>query len=78
MFNINWAANAGAELPRLIAAALAETNDVPALTAVPNYRPALAHLLVNIGFKKQTSYEVMVKPLAQTVSEMQQVFATVS
>ena len=78
MFNVNWAANAGAELPGLIAAALAETNDVPALTAVPSYRPALADLLINIGFKKQASYEVMVKPLAQTVSEIRQVFAAVS
>jgi hypothetical protein len=77
MFNVNWAANAGGELPGLIAAALAETNDVPALIAVPSYRPALADLLVNIGFKKQASYEVMVKPLAQTVSEIRQVFAAV-
>jgi len=35
-------------------------------------------LLINIGFKKQASYEVMVKPLAQTVSEIRQVFAAVS
>jgi len=78
MFNVNWATNAGGQLGGIVAAALKETDDVSAVTAVPDYKQALAHLLVNIGFKKQANYEVMVKPLTQPISEIQQVFAAVS
>jgi len=78
MFNVSWATNAGVQLRRIIAAALTKTDDVPAVTAVPDYKPSLAHLLVNIGFKKKANYEVMVKPLTQPISEIQQVLAAVS
>ena len=78
MFNVSWATNAGVQLRRIIAAALTKTDDVPAVTAVPDYKPSLAHLLVNIGFEKKANYEVMVKPLTQPISEIQQVLAAVS
>ena len=78
MFNVNWATNAGGQLGAIVAAALKETDDVSAVTAVPDYKPSLAHLLANIGFKKQATYEVMVKPLTQPISEIQQVLAAVS
>ncbi len=78
MFNINWSTEAGAELPGLVAAALAECKDVPVSTTVPEYRPALAHLLVTLGFEEKEQYEVMVKPLAQSVSETQRAFAAIS
>ena len=78
MFNVNWATNAGGQLGAIVAAALKETDDVSAVTAVPDYKPSLAHLLANIGFKKQATYEVMVKPLTQPTSEIQQVLAAVS
>ncbi len=78
MFNVNWATNAGGQLGAIVAAALKETDDVSAVTVVPDYKPSLAHLLANIGFKKQATYEVMVKPLTQPTSEIQQVFAAVS
>ena len=78
MFNVSWETNAGVQLRRIIAAALTKTDDVPAVTAVPDYKPSLAHLLVNIGFRKKANYEVMVKPLTQPISEIQQVLAAVS
>ncbi len=78
MFSINWATESGSNLPGLVAAALAESKDVPATTIVPEYRPALAHLLVTLGFTEQARYEVMVKPLAQTVTEAQKAFAAIS
>ncbi len=78
MFNLNWATDAGAELPGLVAAALAGGKDVQAATAVPDFRPALAHLLATIGFTEQAQYEVMVKPLAQTVTEAHRAFAAIS
>ena len=78
MFSLNWVTEAGSELPRLVAAALAESKDVPVSTAVPEYRPALSHLLVTLGFTERAQYEVMVKPLAQTVSAAHRVFAAIS
>jgi hypothetical protein len=78
MFNLNWASQAGAELPGLVAASLAESKDGPVMTSVPEYRPALSHLLVTLGFAEQAQYEVMVKPLAQTVTEAQRAFAAIS
>jgi len=78
MFNLDWAAEAGSELPGLVAAALATNKDIPVATAVPEYRPALSHLLVTLGFVEQAQYEVMVKPLAQTVAEAQSAFAAIN
>jgi len=78
MFNINWATEAGSNLPGLVAAALAESKDAPATTIVPEYRPALSHLLISLGFTEHAQYEVMVKPLAQTVTEAQKAFAAIS
>ncbi|MDG0870228.1 hypothetical protein [Candidatus Lucifugimonas marina] len=78
MFNLNWAAEAGSELPGLVAAALAASKDIPVSVAVPEYRPALSHLLVTLGFAEQAQYEVMVKPLAQTVTEAQKAFAAIN
>ena len=77
-FSLNWSTEGGTELPGLIAAALAECKDVPVSTTVPEYRPALAHLLVTLGFEEKEQYKVMVKPLAQTVSETQRAFAAIS
>jgi hypothetical protein len=78
MFSLNWSPEAGSELTGLVAAALADSKDVPVTTAVPEYRPALSHLLVTLGFEEQAQYEVMVKPLAQTVSDAKQAFAAIS
>ena len=78
MFSINWSTEGGNELPGLVAAALAECKDVPVSTTVPEYRPALAHLLVTLEFEEKEQYEVMVKPLAQTVSERAGAFAAIS
>ena len=80
MFNVNWGTNAEVHLEGIIAAALAlkETDDVSAVTAVPDYKQTLANLLENIGFNKQANYEVMVKPLTQPISGTKQVFAAVS
>ena len=78
MFSVNWATDAGSELPGLVATALAESKDVPVSAAVPEYRPALSHLLVTLGFEEQAQYEVMVKPLAQTVTEAQKAFAAIN
>ena len=78
MFSLNWASGAGSELPGLVVAAMADSKDVPVSTAVPEYRPALSHLLVTLGFIEQAQYEVMVKPLAQTVAETQGAFAAIS
>jgi hypothetical protein len=78
MFSLNWSPDVGSELNGLVAAALADTKDVPVSTAVPEYRPALSHLLVTLGFAEQEQYEVMVKPLAQTVSEAKRAFAAIS
>jgi hypothetical protein len=77
-FSLNWAPDAGSELTGLVAAALADSKDVPVSTAVPEYRPALSHLLVTLGFEEQAQYEVMVKPLAQTVAEAARAFAAIS
>ncbi|HIF73153.1 MAG TPA: hypothetical protein EYQ61_11445 [Dehalococcoidia bacterium] len=77
-FSLNWAPEAGSELTGLVAAALADSKDVPASTVVPEYRPALSHLLVTLGFEEQAQYEVMVKPLAQTVAEANRAFAAIS
>ncbi|MCZ6539095.1 MAG: hypothetical protein O6922_04640 [Chloroflexi bacterium] len=78
MFNLNWSKEGGTELPGLVAAALAECKDVPVSTSVPEYRPALAHLLVTLGFEEQEQYELMVKPLARTISETQGAVAAIS
>jgi hypothetical protein len=78
MFNLNWSTDAGSELPSLVGAALADSKDVPVSTAVPEYRPALSHLLVTLGFEEQAQYEVMVKTLAQTVAESKRAFAAIS
>ncbi len=78
MFSLNWSTGAGTELPGLVAAAMAESKDVPVSTIVPEYRPALAHVLVTLGFEEKERYEVMVKPLAQTVSETASAFAAIS
>ena len=78
MFSLNWSTAGGSELPGLIAAALAECKDVPVATTVPEHRPALAHLLVTLGFEEKEQYVVMVKPLAQTVAETAKAFAAIS
>ncbi len=78
MFSLDWSTEGGRELPGLVAAAMAECKDVPVSTTVPEYRPALAHLLVTLGFEEKEQYEVMVKPLAQTVSERANAFAAIS
>jgi len=78
MFNLNWATDAAAELPGLVAAALAKSKDVPVSAAIPEHRPALSHLLVTLGFTEQAQYEVMVKPLAQTITEAKNAFAAIS
>ncbi len=78
MFKLNWSTEAGSELPGLIGAALAECKDVPVSTVVPDYRPALAHLLVTLGFEEKEQYVIMVKPLAQTVSKTAGAFAAIS
>ena len=78
MFSLDWSSEGGGELPGLVAAAMAECKDVPVSTTVPEYRPALAHLLVTLGFEEKEQYEVMVKPLAQTVSERANAFAAIS
>jgi hypothetical protein len=77
-FSLNWAPDAGSELTGLVAAALADSKDVPVSTVVPEHRPALSHLLVTLGFEEQAQYEVMVKPLAQTVAEAARAFAAIS
>jgi hypothetical protein len=77
MFSLNWAPDAGSELPGLVATALADSKDVSVTTAVPEYRPALSHLLVTLGFGEEAQYEVMVKQLAQTVSEAKRAFAAI-
>lgn len=78
MFVLTWSAEGGGELTGLVAAALAECKDVPVSTVVPEYRPALAYLLGTLGFEEQEQYAVMVKPLAQTVSETASAFAAIS
>jgi hypothetical protein len=78
MFDLNWATGAGSDLDGLVVAAMADSKDVPVSTAVPEHRPALSHLLVTLGFVEQAQYEVMVKPLAQTVAETQGAFAAIS
>lgn len=78
MFNLNWSTEAGSELSGLVGAAMAESKDVPVSTIVPEYRPALAHLLATLGFEEQETYEVMVKPLAKTVAKTQGAFAAIS
>lgn len=78
MFNINWAAETESNIPELLAAALEESEDVPATSIVPEYRPALSYLLVSLGFTEQAQYEVMVKPIAQTVTEAKKAFATIN
>jgi hypothetical protein len=78
MFSLNWASEAGSELSGLVAAALADSKDVPTTTVVPEFRPALSHLLVTLGFTEQAQYEVMVKPLAQTVAETSRAFAAIN
>jgi hypothetical protein len=78
MFTLNWSTEAGSELPGLVAAAMAESRDLPVTTVVPEYRPAFAHLLTTLGFVEQERYEVMVKLLAQTVSEARGAFAAIS
>ena len=77
-FTLNWATHAGSELPGLLATALAESKDSQVSTVVPEYRPALSHLLVTLGFTEQAEYEIMVKPLAQQVTEAQKAFAAIS
>ena len=77
MFNLNWATEAGSELPGLVAAALADSGEGKATTAVAEFRPALSHFLVTIGFTELAQYEVMVKQLAQTVAETSQAFAPI-
>jgi hypothetical protein len=77
-FSLNWSTAGGSELPGLVAAALADCKDVPVSTTVPEYRPALAHLLATLGFEEKQRYDVMVKPLAQTVSETANAFAAIS
>ncbi len=77
MFSVNWATEAGSDLPGLVAMALAESKDVQVSTVVPEYRPALSHLLVTLGFVEQAQYEVMVKPLAQMVAKSQKAFAAI-
>ena len=78
MFNINWAAETESNIPELIAAALEESEDVPATSIVPEYRSALSYLLVSLGFTEQAQYEVMVKPIAQTVTGAKKAFATIN
>ncbi len=78
MFGLDWSNEAGSELPGLVTAALADSKDVPVTTAVPEFRPALSHLLMTLGFTDQAQYEVMVKPLAQAVSEISRAFAAIS
>lgn len=78
MFSLNWSTEVGADLPGLVIAALADTKDVPVTTAVTEYRPALSHILVTLGFVEQAQYELMVKPLAQTVAEAKGAFAAIS
>ena len=77
-FTLNWATQAGSELPGLVTAALAESKDGQVSTIVPEYRPALSHLLITLGFTEQAQYEIMVKPLAQQVAESQRAFAAIS
>ncbi|MDA1279592.1 MAG: hypothetical protein O3B95_06050 [Chloroflexi bacterium] len=69
MFTVNWAPRTGSELPGIVAAAMAESKDVPVSTTVPEYGPALAQLLISLGFEEQQKYDVMVKTLARTVAE---------
>ena len=78
MFNVNWSPEAGSELEGLVTAALADSKNMPTSAVVPDYRPALSHLLVTLGFTEQAQHEVMVKPLAQTVAEAQRAFAAIS
>ena len=77
-FTLNWATQAGSELHGLLAAALAESKDSQVSTVVPEYRPGLSHLLATVGFTEQAQYEIMVKPLAQQVTEAQKAFAAIS
>ena len=77
-FNINWSPECGSDLEGLVTAAVADSKDVPVSTVVPEFKPALSHLLVTLGFTEQAQYEVMVKPLAQTVTEAQRAFAAIS
>jgi hypothetical protein len=78
MFSVNWSPECGSDLEGLVTAALADSKDVPVSTVVPEFKPALSHLLVTLGFTEQAQYEVMVKPLAQTVAEAQRAFAAIS
>ena len=78
MFNVNWSPKAESELEGLVTAALVDSKDVPVSTVVPEFKPALSHLLITLGFTEQAQYEVMVKPLAQTVAEAQRAFAAIS
>ena len=77
MFSLNWASEAGSELPGLVAAALANSREGKVTTAVAEFRPALSHFLVTIGFTAMAQYELMVKPLAKTVAETSQAFAPI-
>ena len=77
-FTLNWSTQASSELPGLVTAALGESKDGQVSTIVPEYRPALSHLLVTLGFTEQAQYEIMVKPLTQQVAESQKAFAAIS
>ena len=76
-FDIQWSSIAGSELHGLVAAALAESGNLPVSVAVPEFNPALSHLLVTLGFQQIGEYEVMVKPLAQAVEETKGAFAAI-
>ena len=77
MFSLDWSIGGSTELPNLVDAALAECKDLPASTTVAESRPEFAHLLVTLGFEEKEQYEVMVKPLASTVSETRGAFAAI-
>ncbi|MEX0761151.1 MAG: hypothetical protein WD208_08160 [Dehalococcoidia bacterium] len=68
-FDVMCSRDAADDLQSLVAAALSEAGDGPAVTMVAAHNRALAALLEDIGFVPVRSYEVMVRMLAVRVAE---------
>ncbi len=68
-FSILSSKDASLDTGDLIASALKDASDKPALTMVPSYNEKLAGALAEIGFTAGDSYDVMVKTLAVPVTE---------
>lgn len=68
-FSVRCMDNASCRYESLVAAGVGQAGDGPAVTVVPSYNGRLAETLLELGFTRHETYDVMVKTLAVPVTK---------